>query len=122
MDPWNDEEETQRVLIDAAMIASDVPSVDAWLRYFALGGAADAFDVDAYLAGLQPLPLAECNLLAQAVNELIDEQPPRPRAPYRRAAATTSSTAAGGEEALDGLLRQWLFGATDGKRHHQPDA
>lgn len=120
MEYQNDEEETQRVLISAAMIASDVSSVDAWLRYFALGGVVDAFDVDAYLAGLQSMPLAECNLFAQAVNELIDEQPPRPRAPYRRTTSSTGSSE--GDEPLDGLLRQWLFGTTNDRTRRQRDS
>lgn len=38
--------------------------------------------IDAYLNGLILLPPLECDLIAQAVNELIDEISPLPCAPY----------------------------------------
>ena len=54
-----------------------------WLAYFALGGSAGRYEVEAYLAGLMPLSAHEHNVLAQAVNERLAELPPPPRAPYR---------------------------------------
>ena len=54
-----------------------------WLGYFALGGSAGRFEVEAYLAGLMPLSAHEHNVLAQAINERLAELPPPPRAPYR---------------------------------------
>ncbi len=42
----------------------------------------DEYEVEAYLTGIMQLPQSECNLLALAVNELIDELPPRRRAPF----------------------------------------
>lgn len=118
--PQDEEEETQRVLISAAMVASDVPGSDVWFRYFGLGGALDEFDIDAFFAGLRSLPLAECNLVAQAVNELIAEQPPRPRAPYRNYSPIPADTC-GRSDVLDELLRQWLFGTTSDRTNHQRD-
>jgi hypothetical protein len=116
----SDEEQTQRVLIKAAMVASDIPHRDAWQRYVEYSGLVDTFGVRAYLAGMVSLPLDECNLLAHAVNELIDEQPPPLRAPYRsttkRAGTIVPAGLAGvGEhdESRDELLRQWLFSVTD---------
>ncbi|RJT74403.1 hypothetical protein D6T63_18600 [Arthrobacter cheniae] len=109
--PQDEAEETQRALINAAMVASDVPCSDVWLRYFALGGALDDFDLDAFFAGLMSLPLAECNLVAEAVNELIAEQPPRPKAPHRNGPPLPPETCGRGD-VLDELLRQWLFGTT----------
>ncbi|MUK03564.1 hypothetical protein GM708_17695 [Vibrio cholerae] len=85
MGSLDDEEETQRVLIRAAMVTSDISCQDAWCRYVEYTGLADAVSIDAYLAGVVSLPLEECNLLAHAVNELIDEQPPPARAPHRGA-------------------------------------
>ncbi|MDQ0734726.1 hypothetical protein [Arthrobacter agilis] len=120
MGPQDTEEETQRVLIDAAMIASDIACEDAWLRYFGLGGTLDDFDIDGFLAGLISLPLTECNLLAHAVNELIEEQPPHPKAPYRTSRFEPVNTG-GRDDVLDELLRQWLFGSTD-RTHRQRDA
>ena len=54
-----------------------------WLAYFALGGSAGRYEVEAYLAGLMPMSAHEHNVLAQAVNERLAEMPPPPRAPYR---------------------------------------
>lgn len=55
-----------------------------WLAYYALGGSAGRYEVEAYLAGLMPLSAHEHNVLAQAVNERLAELPPPPRAPYRK--------------------------------------
>jgi hypothetical protein len=38
--------------------------------------------VDAYIQSLLSLPASQRDLLAHAANELIDELPPLPRAPY----------------------------------------
>jgi hypothetical protein len=56
---------------------------ELWLDYFALGGNAGRYEVEAYLAGLMPLSAHEHNVLAQAVNERLAELPPPARAPYR---------------------------------------
>ena len=54
---------------------------ELWLRYLALGGDAGPTEVEAYLNDLMPLSSGEHNILAQAVNERLDELPSR-RAPY----------------------------------------
>jgi hypothetical protein len=79
--PQDQEKETQRVLIHAATVISNVSTEGGWLRYVELGGLRDTFEIDAFLAGLICLPLADCNLFAQAINELIEEQPSHPQAP-----------------------------------------
>ena len=56
---------------------------ELWLAYFALGGSAGRYEVEAYLAGLMPMTAHEHNVLAQAVNERLAELSPPPRAPYR---------------------------------------
>jgi hypothetical protein len=40
------------------------------------------YEVDAYIQSLFSLPAGQRDLLAHAANELIDELPPLPRAPY----------------------------------------
>jgi hypothetical protein len=72
----------QRQLICVAIRTADLDPQDIWVRYFGLAGSADEFEMDAYLNGLIVLPPLECDLIAEAVNELIDEIPPLPRAPY----------------------------------------
>jgi hypothetical protein len=56
---------------------------ELWLRYFALGGDAGKVEIEAYLAGLMPLPSLQHNILAHAINERLDEIGPPRRAPYR---------------------------------------
>ncbi len=74
--------EEQRALIGRAMEESGFSAGEVWMHYFSLSGDVDEYEVEAYLAGLMPMPATECDLLALAVNELIDELPPRLRAPF----------------------------------------
>ena len=75
--------EEQRALTEAAITESGFSIGEVWLHYFSLSGEVDEYEIEAYLAGLMPLPALECDLLALAVNELIDDLPPRRRAPFR---------------------------------------
>ncbi len=92
------------------MTAAAFLLVDVWRRYFETGGHADLFELEAYLNGLMPLPVEECNLLAHAVNDLIDEEPPLPRAPYRQPGGQPGhpSAEAGLGRAPD-QIREWLW-------------
>jgi hypothetical protein len=64
-----------------AFEAADLSVDDLWLRYFAFGGDAGPFEIDAYLNGAIALPPMQHDLLAHAINERLDEITP-PRAPY----------------------------------------
>jgi hypothetical protein len=44
-----------------------------WVGYLAVGGSRDAFDIDAYLYGLGPLSDDQQDILANAVNERLDD-------------------------------------------------
>ncbi|MEC5201211.1 hypothetical protein RCH21_003469 [Arthrobacter sp. PL16] len=77
------EENDQRQGTAAAIRASPFTLQEVWLRYFSLAGDVDEYEVDAYLSGMIVLPPAERDLIAHAVNELIDEIPALPRAPYQ---------------------------------------
>lgn len=46
---------------------------DLWLRYVALGGSEDAFEIDGYLQGLVGLDTFQQDVLSQAVNEGLDD-------------------------------------------------
>lgn len=48
--------------------------VEVWVRYFSLGGNAEQFELDAYLHHALVLPPIERDVLAQGVNELIDDR------------------------------------------------
>ncbi len=76
------EEDRDRLV--KAYRAAQIDVGELWLRYFALGGAAGRYEVEAYLNGLMPLSPHQHNVLAQAVNERLSELPPPPRAPYRK--------------------------------------
>ena len=77
-----DESNVHAQAIREAMEESGIPLGEAWLRYFSFTGTAGEYEVDAYLNGSLDLPELERDLLAHAVNELINELPPRPMAPY----------------------------------------
>jgi hypothetical protein len=57
--------------MDAARVFAQLSVQDLWLRYLALGGTGDAFDLDGYLQGLVPLEIFEQDILAQALNESL---------------------------------------------------
>lgn len=76
------EDESQRQILARAVRHSALPLKGLWLRYFSMGGTAGEYELDAYINGLYLLPDLEHDILAQAVNELIDMLPPPPRASY----------------------------------------
>lgn len=54
---------------------------ELWVKYYALGGEVSEFEVHAYLGGLLVLPGGERNLLADAMNELLEGTPVNIRVP-----------------------------------------
>ena len=58
---------------EVARMRADLTVQDLWLRYVALGGSSDAFDIDGYLQGLVTLETFQQDVLAQAVNEGLAE-------------------------------------------------
>src|SRR5215217_596473 len=78
------EEGEQRRALDVGYRRAELTLEQLWLRYFALGGIAGLVEVEAYLHGLVPLPPVQRDLLAQAVNERLDELTWRHRVPYSR--------------------------------------
>jgi hypothetical protein len=53
-----------------------------WIHYLALGGSLVVFDLDAYLSGLIPLPHAQQDVLACALNERLADLHQPSRVPY----------------------------------------
>ncbi len=74
--------EEQRALTNAAVVDAGFSVGEVWMHYFSLSGEVDEYEVEAYLEGLMVMPPIECDVLALAVNELIDGLPPRKRAPF----------------------------------------
>ncbi|MGY1723663.1 PP2C family protein-serine/threonine phosphatase [Blastococcus sp. SYSU DS0533] len=77
-------QDAQQPALAAGYAHADLTLEQLWVRYFALGGTADLMEVDAYLNGLAPVPGAQHDLLAHAVNERLDELLTRHRVPYTR--------------------------------------
>lgn len=71
----------QRLLTSRALHEADLTVPEVWLRYFSFSGMVEEYEVHAYLQGLIDLPRLQRDLIAQAVNELIDELPAPRRAP-----------------------------------------
>ena len=75
--PLQQAQATREAMQEAGITLSAV-----WMRYFSFTGAAGEYEIDAYLNGSLELPVHERDLVAHAVNELINELPPRRMAPY----------------------------------------
>ena len=60
--------------MDSARVRAELTVQGLWLRYVALGGTGDAFDVDGYLQGLIPLEIFQQDVLAQSLNEALEER------------------------------------------------
>ncbi|MGN7251486.1 MULTISPECIES: hypothetical protein [unclassified Arthrobacter] len=85
-------EEEQRRCLREALQHARIDTADLWLHYFSIGGNVGEYEVDAHLQGAFPLPELQRDLLAHAANELIDELPPPPRAPYYQDLRSSRST------------------------------
>jgi hypothetical protein len=60
--------------MDAARLRADLTVQDLWLRYLALGGTGDAFDLDGYLQGLVSMDTFQQDVLAQSLNEALEDR------------------------------------------------
>jgi hypothetical protein len=58
---------------EAARLRGELTVQELWLRYLALGGTGDEFDIDGYLQGLLPWHRFQLTILAVALNERLDE-------------------------------------------------
>ena len=62
---------------------ADIGMIELWLRYFKLGGLVGQLEVEAYVYGAMTIPAVQRNIVAQALNERLDEcSAPGPRVPY----------------------------------------
>lgn len=75
-----------------------------WIHYLALGGTVVVFDLEAYLAGLVPLPERQQDVLACALNERLADLYQEARVPYLHQAAAPGPARADALAVLDELL------------------
>ena len=59
--------------MEAARVHAELSVQELWLRYVALGGTGDALDLDGYLQALSPLGSFQQDVLAQALNEALED-------------------------------------------------
>lgn len=85
-------EEEQRRQLGRVLKIANVSVGQLWLRYFGNGGSVGEYEVDAYIQGLISLPVLQRDVLAFALNELVDELPALPRAPLDSQVELQSST------------------------------
>ncbi|WP_028266303.1 hypothetical protein [Arthrobacter sp. MA-N2] len=72
---FDPQELQQQRMLAAAMKSAHITVGELWLKYFSLGGEVGEYEVEGYLQGLLSLPVLQRDLLAMAVNELIDNFP-----------------------------------------------
>ncbi|WDF33217.1 GAF domain-containing protein [Arthrobacter agilis] len=73
--------QVQIKLTTLALKKADCTVSELWVKYYAAGGTVSEFEVQAYLGGLLRLPPAERNILADAMNELLENSPVNIRIP-----------------------------------------
>jgi hypothetical protein len=96
--------EEQRRALMASLRRTDLTPEQLWIRYFSLGGQVGLTEVEAYLHGMMPLPATQCDLLAHAVNERLDELTRPHRVPYNNHVADDRVPTSGALSVLAGLL------------------
>lgn len=90
-----------------------------WVAYLAVGGTRDAFEIEAYLAGLAPLSGAEQDVLASALNERLYERAHAAQVPYLNVSPAGSDRATDPLAVLEELLSH---ARTVGQQHtDEPD-
>ena len=86
--------------MDAARIRAELTVQDLWLRYLALGGSGDAFDLDGYLQALVPLEVFQQDVLAQALDEALDDSYRSYRIRCRRTRPTLPATTGSADSSM----------------------
>ena len=69
--------------ITRALKRAGLSGEELWLRYFGMGGSAGFLEIDAYVHGIGALSPLECDVLAQTINERLDELAVPERALYQ---------------------------------------
>lgn len=69
-------------LFEAGWRRAGCPLSQLWVQYLGLGGHVDLFSLDAFLHGMMPLPPAQQDILANAINEQLDDLYLAAKVPY----------------------------------------
>lgn len=77
-----DDDDQQLKELRRALPLAQLSVGELWLKYFALGGSAGQFEIEAYLFVAHELPVLERDLVAQALNEHFMDLSLDIRVPY----------------------------------------
>ena len=77
--------ELERRQLEMHLNRSGLSYRDLWLRQIAVGGDADAFELEAYVLGLLTLDPHQHNIIAQALNEYFLDRDKDHPVPYSEA-------------------------------------
>ena len=69
-------------LFEAARRHAECPLSQLWAQYLGLGGTMDLFTIDAFLNGMGTLPPTQQDVLANAINEQLDQHCQEAKVPY----------------------------------------
>lgn len=94
-------------LFETARKRGEWTITDLWVHYLALGGGLDLFTIEAFLHGLVPLAPMQQDVLANALNEHLDDLYRAARVPYLQTTADSAGTQGDLDpvDVLDELLR-----------------
>ena len=107
--------------MDAARVRAELTVQDLWLRYIGLGGTCDAFDVDGYLQGLMSLETCQQDVLAQTLNEALEDLYRAHRIPLATPTAVDDRDDDRVDDRLRGLIEQLLQDPSPARHHdHEP--
>lgn len=112
-----DDSISRHVLFEAAQVRAEWTVRELWLKYIGLGGEHGAFELEAYLAGLAPLDVAQQNFLAVALNERLDDVYRAVCVPYLQTSPDDRCAPSSVPTVLDDLLTQQ---GTNPRPVHQP--
>ncbi|MHA7146636.1 GAF domain-containing protein [Arthrobacter sp. TmT3-37] len=101
-------------LTTLALARSHCTVSELWVKYYALGGSVSQFEVQAYLGGLLVLHGSERNILADAMNELLEHTPVDIRVP-RSEEDEPAETSEDSKRSL-GALGAFLFTAEEAEQ------
>jgi hypothetical protein len=87
MDETSPEISCRHQLFEAALRQACWTIEQLWIHYLALGGSLVVFDLEAYVAGLAPIPPQQQDVLACALNERLADLHLTTRVPYLTALA-----------------------------------
>ena len=95
---------SRHLLFETARTRAGWTIQQLWVGYLAVGGTSDAFDIEAYLHGLGPLSDNQQDILANAVNERLDDLYRTAQVPYLKPATLTPCQCQDPLNILDDLL------------------